>query len=93
MGLRAGRWVLASVLLTFGKTAIPALSKTGAPQPALVPDRLVMLPAKRLGAFLFHPQPCLLKISLGRKRVAGLGNHLKAQVSLRLGEAGGRERG
>lgn len=55
---------------------------------ALVPGWLMMLPAKRLRDFLFSLQPCLLMVSLGSKRGAGLGNHLKAQVSLTLEEEG-----
>lgn len=49
-GPRADCWVLPSAALTFGKTPVPVI-KTGAPQPALVPDQLMMLPAKKLFSF------------------------------------------
>lgn len=87
VGLRAGRWLLPSVLLTFGKTLVPACLKTGAPRPTLVPDQLMMLPDKQLRCL--YLQPCLLTFPLGSKRVAGLGSHLKAQVR---GGSSNRER-
>ena len=67
-GPRADCWVLPSAATYLWKDPSPCY-KTGAPQPALVPDQLMMLPAKKLFEFSFSncsPWGCTAANSQGQ---------------------------